>query len=83
MAVLSLLSVPFHTVPRGPKGAVLGETMAHLNGWPLTVTLTDGEVHIAFADRDGPRFAVDLHQVVLAAVKEIEGLLGLTQKGKR
>jgi len=57
------------------------DATTNINGMPLTVTLTEGEIHIAFADRTGPAFALDLNALVKAAVAEIETLLGLKQKG--
>lgn len=77
------LRAPLQPVTRGPAGRALAEADGRINDWPLTVTLTDSEIHIAFADRDGPSFAVDLRQVFKGALNEIELLLGLPQKGRR
>lgn len=82
MTVVALVKSPLMSVPRGPKGAVLGLADGHVDDVPLVVTLTEGEIHIAFADRNGPTFAIDLNRLVDAAVTEIETLLGLQQKGR-
>ena len=76
-ATLALLSVPMIEVERGPFGARLGETEGHINGWPLAFTLTNAELHIEFADRDGPRMIVDLNHLTKTAVNELERLLNL------
>lgn len=81
MTVVALAKAPLCTIERGPKGETLGQAEGNINGMPLTVTLTEGEIHIAFADRTGPVFALDLNAIVKAAVAEIETLLGLQQKG--
>lgn len=83
MTVVALAKAPLCTIKRGPKGDVLGQAEGNINGMPLTVTLTVGEIHIAFADRTGPVFALDLNAIVKAAVAEIETLLGMKQKGAR
>ncbi|OYU38630.1 MAG: hypothetical protein CFE33_15175 [Pseudorhodobacter sp. PARRP1] len=63
-------------VDRAAKGAVLGEAEGHIDGVPLRVTLTVGEVHISWTDRKGPTFVIELNQLVKAAVEEIETLIG-------
>lgn len=63
-------------------GAVLGIAEAKIDHIPLLVTLTVGEIHIGWADRDGPAFVLELNPLVKAAIDEIETLLG-TSKGIR
>ncbi|MGV8987627.1 MAG: hypothetical protein ACOH2H_15255 [Cypionkella sp.] len=77
MTQLALIPVPLLTVERRPFGPVLAESEGHINGWPLTVVVTPVEIHVAFADRDGPAFVLDLNAIVKAAVNEIEAKLGL------
>ena len=81
MTIAALIKAPLQSVTRGPKGLPFGTADGVMNRWPLVVTLTDAEMHIAFVDRDGPSFAVDLHQVFKGATHEIELLLGVPQKG--
>lgn len=82
MAFASYLKAPLQSVTRGPRGIPLSDAQGHINHWPLTVTLTDEEIHIAFADRDAPSFAVDLQDVFKGSLNEIERLLGLPMKGR-
>lgn len=83
MTQLALVPVPLLTVERRPFGPSLAESEGHINGWPLTVAVTPVEIHISFADRDGPAFVIDLNAVVKAAVNEIEAKLGLTPRKRR
>lgn len=80
MTALSFLSLPLLAVERGPVGPALAESEGHVNGWPLRVTVTPVEMHIEFADRDGPAFVVDLNAVARAALNEIEAKLGLKKR---
>lgn len=83
MTVPLYLRAPLQPVTRGPRGHAFAEADGRINDWPLTVTLTDAEIHIAFADRDGPSFAVDLSHVFKGALNEIEILLGLPERTRR
>lgn len=77
MTTVALVKSPLQSVARGPIGPVLGATEGHINHIPLTVTLTDTELHIAWADRHGPAFAIQINPLIKAAVNEIEALLGM------
>lgn len=80
---LSFLSVPLLAVDRGPFGQVLATSQGHIEGWPLSVVVTPVEIHIAFADRDGPSFVIDLNTLAKAAVNEIEAKLGIKKRRLR
>ena len=71
----ALLHLPLLSVTRGPMGPVVGRSEGRVNDWPFDVTLTPSEIHFAFADRDGPRFAVDLNGLAKEAVSAIETLI--------
>jgi hypothetical protein len=83
VTVLALIKTPLRSVDRKPKGAVLGLAEGHINSAPLLVTLTEGEIHIGFSDRNGPAFVLELNHLVKAAMDEIEIQLGLQKKGAR
>lgn len=83
MSVVALLKTPLRSEDRRPKGAVLGEAEGNINGVPLAVTLTAGEIHIGWIDRNGPSFVIELNQLVKAAVDEIELLIGQRKAGTR
>ena len=83
MTQLALVPVPLLAVDRRQFGPSLAESAGHINGWPLTVAVTPVEIHISFADRDGPAFVVDLNAVVKAVVNEMEAKLGLKPKVRR
>ena len=72
MTPLSFLSIPLLAVERGPFGPALAESEGHINAWPLRVVVTPVEVHIEFADRDGPAFVIDLNTLAKAALNEIK-----------
>ena len=74
---LALLSVPMIEVERGPFGARLGETTGQINGWPLQITLTNCELHIQFADRDGPGLVFDINHLATKAINELERPMAL------
>lgn len=80
MTTLSFLSLPLLTVERGPFGPSLAESKGHINDWPVRVTMTPVEVHIAFADRDGPAFVIDLNTLAKTALNEIEAKLGIKKR---
>ena len=80
MAVEAMVKAPLRSVSRGPSGAVLGEAEGHINGSPLIITLTVSEIHIGWADRNGPAFVIELNPLVKAAVNEIEALLGIQKE---
>ena len=83
MTQLALIPVPLLAVDRRQFGPTLAESDGHINGWPLTVTVTPVEIHISFADRDGPAFVLDLNTIVKAAVTEIEAKLGIKPRSRR
>lgn len=80
MTTLSFLSVPLLAVERGPFGPAVGESEGHINDWPLRVIVTPFEVHIEFADRDGPAFVIDINTLAKVAVNEIEAKLGIKKR---
>lgn len=74
------LSIPLREVDRGPLGAPIGGaagTMDNRRQFNLVVTAT--ELHLSFADRDGPRFAVDLNEVAKETANAVEQLLGYSR----
>lgn len=77
MQPTSRISVPLRAVDRGPQGQVLAVVEGNVNGWPFDLTFTSVEFHYAFADRDGPRFVVDLNELAKEGTNEIERLLGV------
>ncbi|MGV8953805.1 MAG: hypothetical protein ACOH2M_22085 [Cypionkella sp.] len=77
MSVAALVTAPLLSVARGPNGVVLGTAEGRIARAPLAVTLTEGEIHIGWVDRDGPAFVIELHPLLKAAVTEIETLLGI------
>lgn len=77
MTPAARISVPLRAVDRGPQGQVLAVTTGNVNGWPFDLTVTAWEFHYAFADRDGPRFVVDLNELAKEGTNEIERLLGV------
>lgn len=83
MTELALIPVPLLAVERRQFGTTLAESKGHINGWPLTVAVTPVEIHISFADRDGPSFCLDLNAIVRAAVDEIEAQMGLQPRTRR
>ena len=80
MTTLSFISVPLIAVERRPFGPTLAESKGHIEGWPLSVIVTPVEIHIAFSDRDGPAFVLDLNAIAKAALNEIEAKLGIKKR---
>ena len=76
---VSRLSIPLCEVDRGPVGARLAATEGRVDGMPFDVIVTDQEMHFTFADRHGPRFAVDLNVLAKETTNAIEILLGKTR----
>lgn len=76
---VSRLSIPLCEVDRGPVGARLAVTEGRVDGVAFDVVVTDQEMHFAFADRNGPRFAVDLNVIARETTNAIEILLGKTR----
>ena len=72
MTHVATLSIPLTTVDGPARGQHLGMSEGMVNGAKFAVTLTEKELHIAFADRDGPTFAVDMQGLLRAAVDAIE-----------
>jgi hypothetical protein len=77
-----LVKAPLLSVTRRPNGMVLGTAEGRIDRAPLTITLTEGEIHIGWVDRDGPAFVIELHPLVKAAVTEIETLLGIKKDAR-
>ncbi len=83
MTPVAWVRTPLFSVHRAPKCNALGIADGNINKAPLIVTLTEGEIHIGWADRTGPAFAIDLNQLVKAAVTEMEILLGQEKAGSK
>ena len=79
MKTVARISVPLRAVDRGPQGDLLAVTDGNVNGWPFELTVTQWEMHYAFADRDGPRFVVDLNELAKEGTNEIERLMGVNR----
>lgn len=77
MQTVARLSVPLRAVDRGPQGTLLAVTDGNVNGWPFQLTVTQWEMHYAFAAPDGPRFVVDLNELAKEGTNEIERLMGV------
>ena len=77
MTALAMIRIPLLAVDRGPHGVRLAATEGKINGWPVSVSITISEIHIAFADRDGPAFTIDLNALLKTACDEIEAQLGV------
>ena len=73
---VSYLSIPLQTVDRGPVGARLAVTEGRVDGVSFDVVVTDQVMHFAFADRNGPSFAVNLNVLAKETTNAIEALLG-------
>lgn len=82
MTAVSLLKTPLLSVDRGPRGAVHASAPGNIGGVPLTATLTEGEIHIGWVDRNGPAFVIELNPLVKAAIDEIEALIGQRKEGR-
>ncbi len=80
MTIVALVKTPLRSLDRAPTGTRLGETKGTINGIPFKVTLTICEIHIAWADRKGPSFVLEIDQLIKSAVNEIETLLGIEQR---
>lgn len=72
MTTIGTLTIPVRSVEGPARGAKLGVSEGRMNGAPFTVTLTEQELHFAFADRDGPSFSVDMNALAKAATDAIE-----------
>ena len=83
MTAVSLIKAPLLSVERGPKGGVHATAPGTINGARLVVTLTEGEIHIGWLDRNGPAFVIELNPLVKAAVDEIEILIGQRKEGRK
>ena len=83
MTAVSLLKVPLLSVDRGPKGAAHADAPGNIGGAGLVVTLTEGEIHIGWLERNGPAFVIELNPLVKAAVDEIEILIGQRKEGRK
>jgi hypothetical protein len=79
----ALIQVPLVAVERRQFGPTVAASEGHINGWPLSVAVTPVEIHISFADRDGPAFVLDLNAIVKAAVNEIEAKLGIHPRSRK
>jgi hypothetical protein len=79
MTPVAVVKVPLLSVTSPMQGQVLAVTEGNINGIPLRVTVSASEIYIAWADRSGPAFVVELNPLIKAAVNEIEALLGMGQ----
>lgn len=75
MAIRANLSVALHEIDRDPRGQCLALTEGSINGLPFDVTVTECEMHFAFADRAGPSFSVSLNDLARQATTAIELLI--------
>jgi hypothetical protein len=82
MTAVAQIKLPLVSVDRAPLGTVLGGTEGHINRIPVTVTMTDMEIHIGWADRNGPAFVIELNPLIKSAANEIEALLGM-KRGRK
>lgn len=67
MAAASTISVPFRSAPRRPLGEVFTSVAGTVNGLPVTITLTNDELHIQ-PHFEVPAAHVDLMDIVRALV---------------
>ena len=72
----SHVNAPLLEVDRLPIGRTLAVSEGQVNGVPFDVIVTEQEVHFAFADRNGPRFAINLNALMKDTTNAIEMLLG-------
>ena len=77
MAAVARLWVPLRDAERAPDGRAVCYLPSVAGDIPLRVTVTANELHISFADRNGPRFAVSLSEIAELAGHEVAILLGL------
>ncbi len=77
MPIAARLSIPLRLAERAPDGRAVGLLPASAGAIPVRVTLTSNELHFAFADRDGTRFAVSVSEIAEQASHEIAALLGI------
>lgn len=83
MTQVATVKVPLLSVTSPVQGPVLAEALGNINGIPLRVTVSATEIYIAWVDRSGPAFAVELNPLIKAAVNEIEVLVGMNKgRGK-
>lgn len=81
MTQVATITVPLRSVTAAMQGPVLAEAAGNINGIPLRVTVSAGEIYIAWVDRSGPAFSIELNPLIKAAAHQIEVLLGM-EKGK-
>lgn len=82
MTAIAMVKAPMLSVDRDMFGAPLAEAQGNINGVPLRVTVTNHEIFIAWVDRKGPAFAIQINPLIKAAVTEIEALLGVEGRHK-
>lgn len=74
------LFIPLREVDRGPRGTLLGHAPGKMDdGGRFNVVVTLEELHLSFADQDGPRFAVDLNDIAKETANAVEQLLGYSR----
>ena len=83
MTAVAFIKVPLLSVDRRPKGSTHATAAGKIDGIPVLVTLTEGEIHIGWTDRKGPSFVIELNPLVKAATDEIETQLGMRKEGIR
>lgn len=79
MTEVATVKVPLLSVTSPVQGPVLAEALGNINGIPLRVTVSATEIYIAWVDRSGPAFAIEMNPLIKAAVNEMEALLGMGQ----
>lgn len=79
MTPVAQVKAPLLSVERPKFGVALAEAEGNINKIPLLVTVTEHEIYIAWADRKGPSFVIEMQPLIKAAVNEIEALLGMGQ----
>jgi hypothetical protein len=79
MTAVAQVKAPLLSVERPKFGVALAEAEGNIKKMPLLVTVTEHEIYIAWADRDGPSFVIEMKPLIKAAMNEIEDLLGIGQ----
>jgi hypothetical protein len=77
MTPVAQMTVPLLSVTSPMQGPVLAEALGNINGIPLRVTVSATEIYIAWVDRSGPAFSIEMNPLVKEAVNQIEALLGM------
>jgi hypothetical protein len=72
MTEAARLSVPLLNAHRAPVGRTMMATEGHVDGRAFDVIITETQIHIGFAESNGPAFAINLNALVKEAVNAIE-----------